>query len=158
MSHRNGVVRATAGTTAVATLTTIAAVAALGKREGDNAVAPINAMSHIAFGDEAGAQDRPSAKYTATGLAFGVLGVAFWSFLQAAVLRRTKLGKAPLAPLVAGTAVSAAAYAVDYHLVPKRLTPGFEKRLSKESLIVVYAAMAAGLAAGALLTSNRERD
>jgi hypothetical protein len=41
------------------------------------------------------------------------------------------------------------------YLVPKRFTPGFEKRLSGPSLTLIYGALALGLAAGVLL---RERE
>ena len=37
------------------------------------------------------------------------------------------------------------AYFTDYHVVPDRLTPGFEKRLSPKSLRVVYSALALSL-------------
>jgi hypothetical protein len=41
--------------------------------------------------------------------------------------------------------VTAGAYVVDYHLVPKRLTPGFEERLSPGALALVYAALGVSL-------------
>jgi hypothetical protein len=41
--------------------------------------------------------------------------------------------------------VSAAAYVTDYHVVPKRLTPGFELRVPRLALAGVYAALALGL-------------
>ncbi|WP_277813122.1 hypothetical protein [Aromatoleum aromaticum] len=42
-------------------------------------------------------------------------------------------------------------------MVPKRFTPGYEKRLSGQSLALIYGALALGLAAGALLgKSGRE--
>ena len=47
-----------------------------------------------------------------------------------------------------GKTHSAVAYATDYHVVPERLTPGFEKRLSNESLAIVYGVLAACLALG----------
>jgi hypothetical protein len=43
-------------------------------------------------------------------------------------------------------AVATLAAAVDYTITPKRLTPGFEKRLPIPSLAVVYAAFGVGLA------------
>jgi hypothetical protein len=43
----------------------------------------------------------------------------------------------------------------DYKVVPERLTPGFELRLSNKSLGVVYGALAAGLVVGGLLLSRR---
>lgn len=155
MKHRNGVMRATRQTAAVATLATVSAVAALGRKEAKSAFAPINAMSHVAFGDEAETQDRASAKFTLTGLLLGTAGIACWSFLQETLLRKTKLGKMPMAPVAVGAAVSAVAYAIDYHVVPKRLTPGIEKRLSNKAVVIVYAALAAGLTAGALISARR---
>lgn len=50
--------------------------------------------------------------------------------------------------------VATVAYVVDYHVVPKRLTPGFEKRLSGTALAGIYATLAISLAVGSLL---RER-
>ena len=47
---------------------------------------------------------------------------------------------------------SAIAAAIDYGATPKRLTPGWELVLSKRSMAATYAAMALGLAAGALVT------
>jgi hypothetical protein len=40
---------------------------------------------------------------------------------------------------------------VDYHVVPRRLTPGFEMRVSKSALALVYAALALGLWASSSL-------
>ena len=50
-------------------------------------------------------------------------------------------------PVCGGAAVAAAAYVIDYHLIPKRFTPGFEKRVSGKSLTAIFAALAIGLAA-----------
>jgi hypothetical protein len=47
--------------------------------------------------------------------------------------------------------MSAIAAVVDYGITPKRLSPGWEEVLSKRSIGLTYAAMALGLAAGALL-------
>ena len=57
------------------------------------------------------------------------------------------------ATLLSGAAVSALAYLTDYHVVPSRLTPGFEKRLGGRSLLAIYAALAFSLAA---ITARRE--
>jgi hypothetical protein len=48
-------------------------------------------------------------------------------------------------------AMSAIAAAVDYGVTPKRLTPGWELVVSKNSMVATYGAMALGLAAGALV-------
>jgi hypothetical protein len=50
--------------------------------------------------------------------------------------------------------VAAIAAAVDYGLVPKRLTPGWESVLSKRSILATYGVLALGLAAGAMLTQG----
>jgi hypothetical protein len=60
--------------------------------------------------------------------------------------------------LPSAAATSAFACYVDYRLTPKRLTPGFEKRLSRTSLAVVYLAFAIGLAAGASVNRNISND
>jgi hypothetical protein len=46
---------------------------------------------------------------------------------------------------------------VDYHVVPKRLTPGYEHRISSGALLATYGALAAGLALGALLLGEQRR-
>jgi hypothetical protein len=53
--------------------------------------------------------------------------------------------------LLGGSLVAASAYLVDYHLVSRRFQPGFEAHLSPWSMLAVYAALAAGFAAGARL-------
>ena len=59
--------------------------------------------------------------------------------------------------LLPAAATSALACFVDYRVTPQRLTPGFERRLSRKSLALVYAAFAIGLAAGAALYGARRR-
>ena len=56
-----------------------------------------------------------------------------------------------MAVLAPAAIITTAAYAVDFHFTPQRLTPGFEHRLSNRSLLTVYGAFALGLAATALL-------
>jgi hypothetical protein len=50
--------------------------------------------------------------------------------------------------------VAAIAAAVDYGLVPKRLTPGWESVLTKRSILATYGLLALGLAAGAMITQS----
>ena len=50
-----------------ASAATTAAVAICGQAEGGNGLAPLNAISHIAWGDKAARQEEPSLKYTALG-------------------------------------------------------------------------------------------
>lgn len=136
-------------TGAVASVTTPAAVATFGRLEDGAAVAPINAVSHIAWGDQAARQERASLTYTATGLALNTAAVTSWAALQELTFGRRFRRPECAAALLEGVAISALAYVVDYHVVPARLTPGFEKRLSNRSLLGVYAVLALSLAAGA---------
>ncbi|MCC7548886.1 MAG: hypothetical protein IT532_14070 [Burkholderiales bacterium] len=131
----------------IAGIATTAAAAA--RHEGSPALAPVNAVSHVLWGDEAGHQDRASARYTGTGLATNHAACVFWAAVYEAV--RRKAGGGMLGALAAGPAVSALAYAVDYHLMPHRLTPGYELRLSGRDLSAIFAALALSLPLRALL-------
>jgi hypothetical protein len=53
--------------------------------------------------------------------------------------------------LLGGGLVAAAAYVTDYHVVPKRLTPGWEARISQPSLFAAYAVLALSLPLRGLL-------
>jgi len=135
---------------ALAGATTTAAVAALGRHETGSAAAGLNAVSHIAWGDEAARQRRPSAKYTLLGVALNAAAVTGWALVHEALFSgRRQSGLAR--PLAAGAATAAIAYVVDYHVVPERFTPGFEKRLSRPALAAVYGVLAASLAASAAM-------
>lgn len=140
--------------TLAATLVALTA-SSLGKLENGRAIAPINAISHILWGDHAARRVKPSLKYTGTGLALNEAASIFWGVIYekffGRAARRGDVAKA----LAGGAAVAAAAYVTDYHVVPKRLTPGFEKRLSGRALFGVYAAMALSLGVGALLAKKR---
>jgi hypothetical protein len=54
--------------------------------------------------------------------------------------------------------VAAAAYVTDYHVVPKRLTPGWELRISPRSLLATYAVLALALPLRGLLGGRRRRS
>jgi hypothetical protein len=134
----------------MAAATTTAAAVICGQFEDHQPIGPINAVSHILWGDRAARRTGFSLKHTLTGAVLNAAAVTSWAFVQEVVFgrrhRRATLGEA----LVEGTVVSGLAYVMDYHVVPDRLTPGFEKRLSNKSLAAIYCALAVGLAAGAL--------
>lgn len=138
-----------ARTGAIASAATTLAVAALGHTEDGEAVAPVNAVSHIAWGDEAARQTGVSMKYTLTGLVLNAAAVTSWAMIYHALFGGRKI--TPVAAATGAVATSALAYATDYHVVPERLTPGFEKRLSNRSLALTYGVLAAGLMVGGLL-------
>jgi hypothetical protein len=90
----------------------IAAVTALaGKRETGSAAAPLNATSHIVWGDQAALQDAPSLKYTLTGFVLNHASAIFWAAVyeklfgaDSAQSSRASL----LRPLIGGAVVSPA--------------------------------------------------
>ncbi|MES2898347.1 MAG: hypothetical protein V4723_01400 [Pseudomonadota bacterium] len=139
-----------AGTSA--SLLSTAALAALGKGEAGSAFAPTNAISHWLWGDKAARHDTPSLKYTLVGYAIHHASATFWAVLFERALGRQLDRKEPARTLAGAAAASAVACFADYQLTPRRLHPGYEQRLSKPSLALVYAAFGLGLAVGAVLT------
>jgi hypothetical protein len=139
----------------VASVLSTIALAALGKRQAGSMQAPINAVSHWIWGDEALHEDRATLRHTLTGLLTQHAASIFWATLYALAWgHRPEAKRAPQA--VAGAiATTAIAYVVDYKVVPKRLTPGYEHRLDGRGMFVVYAALAAGLALGAIALRER---
>jgi hypothetical protein len=134
------------GTLAAAAVTVVASIAS--RRKTGSYPAAINATSHFLWNQRAAEQDDYSWKYTATGFATNWAASLFWAlFYEALRSKKPRTGEAALRAVV----MSAAAYVTDYHLVPKRLTPGFELRLPRLMLLPIYAALALGLAAPDLL-------
>jgi len=150
----------TSGTVSGLAVTLVAALA--GRKETGSWSAPTNATSHIVWGEEAARHSRPSMKYSGTGFLLNHAASLMWAAVYEKwaepALRRwfaRRPALAPLAPVVGAVAVSAGAYVTDYHLVPKRFTPGYEKRLSGRSIALIYGALALGLAASTLVRARR---
>jgi hypothetical protein len=152
MTHHS-ILTTAIGSSASAAIATTAAIAACGRQEDVSPWAPLNAISHIAWGDEAASHVSRSWKYSATGIGLNTSAMVLWGAVYACLASRATTRSASPA-LAAGIATAATAYMVDYHVVPERLTPGFEKRLSGRSLFVIFASLALGLAAGGMLTSR----
>jgi hypothetical protein len=128
------------------------------------AYAPINAVTHCIWPRRAFAETGPSARFTLTGLAIHQASAIFWGLLfetcveRAAGLRdrvgERSTGMQAATAIAAAGATAAVAYAVDYHVVPERVTPGFDAHLSNRSMFCVYTALAAGFAAAALIRKD----
>jgi hypothetical protein len=126
-----------------------AVLALAGSVENDSAAAPTNATSHWLWGREAYRKNGFSLRHTLAGYAIHHSMSVFWALVYEAVLGPQRLK--PVGSVVGNAVlVSAAACLIDYTVTPKRLTPGFEARLSRKSMALVYAAFAAGLAAATL--------
>ena len=158
----------------VAGLATAAVASTAGKYEADSYAAPLNATSHIIWGEEAAQEDHPSLKYTLTGFLLNHGSGIFWALFYERLFGRQAnrlsrrlpppaIGTAgdltPLVkPVLGGATVAAAAYVIDYHLIPKRFTPGFEKRLSGKSLTAIFGALAVGIAACDVIDAAVKRN
>ncbi|AZO82213.1 hypothetical protein B5U98_08225 [Bosea sp. Tri-39] len=139
--------------TALATGTAISVVtsgvlAFLARMEGRSAVRPLNSTSHWYWGDAAGRSRRVDTAHTVLGFVTHHGASVLWAAVYEG-LRRQRPGRPALGDAVA---VSALAAFVDYAVVPKRLTPGWEKVVSPGAIGITYVAMALALAASSLGT------
>jgi hypothetical protein len=133
---------------AYATLGTTAVAALAGEAENRAPLGPINAVSHILFGDEAARHDELSAKHTLSGALLNTAAVGSWAVVGELLFGGDRRPTTLPAALAVGAVVAGLAYVTDYHVVPDRLTPGFEKRVSNKSLLAIYGALAVGLGLG----------
>ena len=110
----------------------------------------MNATSHWLNGRRAASHRSADVAHTAVGLATHQAATFFWAALfEWWISPRRPLRPLPMLQYALATSVVAAA--VDYGATPKRFTPGWEFVLSKRSMAAAYAAMAFGMAAGALI-------
>jgi hypothetical protein len=130
------------------------ALAARGHAEAGSVVAPTNAISHWFWGDRAARQDAPSARYTLLGYVTHHIASIFWAvFYERWFGRSAERGDVSTA-VAGGIAVAAVACFVDYRMTPRRFEPGYEKRIGKPSLALVYLCFGAGLAIGSLVNAR----
>ena len=140
-----------------ASLVSTAALALLARAEGKAASQATNATSHWINGDGAARRWDADAPHTLVGYGIHHASALFWALpFQIWLAARPPLTGLEL--LRHASIISAIAAAVDYGVVPKRLTPGWELVLSKRSMLATYGATALGLAAGAWLAQNILRD
>ncbi|RWO20264.1 hypothetical protein [Mesorhizobium sp.] len=140
----------------VASVVTAAFLVFLAKAEGKSALQPTNATSHWLHGDKAGAVRTADLAHTAVAFGTHHASAIFWAAPFEAWLARNP-PRSPLLMLRDASAVAAIAAAVDYLVVPKRLTPGWETVLSKRSIAAAYVALALGLAAGGLVAQEMRK-
>ncbi|MDB5964874.1 MAG: hypothetical protein JWQ72_1374 [Polaromonas sp.] len=138
-------------------LSTLALMAA-GHRESGSLYAPTNATSHWVWGDEALRQDGLSVKYTLTGYAIHHASAALWAAIYSAAYGQREGARSPGKAIPGTLATAALACLIDYRLTPRRLTPGFEHRLSREAMLLSYLMFAAGLGLGSMAMAGPEKD
>jgi len=135
----------------LASLMSVAVLLAAGRRQAGSAVAPVNAISHWLWDQDSLRTDAADWKHTAAGYAMHHAASILWAALHAAAAQGRPASRTVGAVATGALATAALANVVDYRVVPKRLTPGFEHRISTGALWGVYAALALGLAGGAWL-------
>jgi hypothetical protein len=139
----------------LASIASTAVLAACSELENGTPYAPSNATSHCFWGNKAMRQDGPSVRYTATGYGVHHLSAVFWASLYEKLFGQEADRGNTTPALVGGGAVAALACLVDYQLTPPRLRPGYEERLSKTALALVYGALGVSFAARGLFRSRR---
>lgn len=104
--------------------------------------AAVNAIAHIVDGDDKEQPTEYAPRESPLGIAINGTAMAAWGVLYEGALLVTKTKSSPFTALFAAVA----AYVIDYKIVPKRLAPGIETRLSQQSLLFSYGAMALAFA------------
>jgi hypothetical protein len=134
-------------------LASAAAASTGAMKAGHGPFAALNAVSHCLWPDAIW-QEQPSVKYTGLGAAIHMGSAVFWGVLFEA-LCGPRSSASTIVTAAATTAL--VAYVIDYHAVPKRVTPGFETHLPKHSLAMTYVALGAGFTIAALIRQRRLR-
>lgn len=140
---------------ALASVASTVALALCGRRESGSMFAGVNAVSHWLWGQRAVHQDGLSLRHTVAGYLIHHACSMFWATLfERSCSRQLAKREAPRTVALAAAA-TAVACTTDFQLTPPRLRPGFEQRLSRPSLALVYGAFCIGLAAGAVLNRRQ---
>lgn len=155
MNEWKQALREGAVTGTVACALSLAVMAAAGRRDAGSAAAPVNAVSHWLWGEDALREDHATVRHTLVGYLTHHLSAIFWAVLYARLWGHRPQAKSLPQAVAGGVATTAIASAIDYGLVPRRLQPGFEQRLSTPSTVAAFGAIAIGLALGALLLRER---
>jgi hypothetical protein len=135
----------------VASIVSTISLAVSGKTELDKSAAPVNGPSQWIWGRHAPYKNRFSLRYTVVGYAIHHAASIFWAILHEKLRQRMGPANDTVAAIAPALVTTAAAYVIDFHVIPKRLTPGFEHRLSKRSLLMVYGTFALGLVTAVLM-------
>lgn len=141
----------------ISSVMSTAALAACGARETGSVFAPTNAVSHWVWGDSAARHDEANTRHTVLGYAIHHFAATFWAVFYEKWFGELAERQAAGPALTGGMAVAALACFVDYKMTPHRLQPGYEQRLSKKSLFLVYAATGLGFCLRGLLSGQRNR-
>lgn len=121
---------------------TSAVILIASKVENDDPWAAVNCIAHIVDGDDKTQPVHFSPRESLLGLGINTVAMLTWAVLYEGAIAALRLRPTPA--LAALTALKA--WVIDYKIVPKRYTPGIEKRLSPPAVACSYLAFAAALA------------
>jgi hypothetical protein len=110
------------------------------------------------LGDDKAAIDEPDPMVTTIGVATNLLAGVFWGSILALRLRANP-SRSGADILCEAALVAGFAGILDYGILPRRLSPGWEFGLAGSSVAIAFGAMGLGLAGGALASDvsvNRE--
>jgi hypothetical protein len=122
--------------------------------EGRGALQPVNATSHWLHGSDAGRVRELDVTHTGVGFATHHASALFWAMLFEVMRPADRRQASPARTARDAALTSTIAAVVDYAVVPRRITPGWEHAVSKTSIALAYVALAAGLTAGGLISRN----
>jgi hypothetical protein len=145
-------------TGAIACAATALTAALCGARHRGSAVGPINATSHVVYGREAETVTNIDLRHTALGFAINAGASVFWALLYEKIFGATADRGRVAQALFGGKAIADLAYLTDYHVVPKRLTPGWEAHVTPRSLLLIFNVLAISLPLRGLLRNWVERN
>lgn len=130
----------------VLTAATTAVVMLASRKENGSVWAAVNSVAHIIDGDDVVQPAEFSPRESLLGVGINCAAMCAWGVLYEAGMEFS--GAASGA--ATGMTGAAASFLIDYKLVPKRFTPGIEKRLSPRSVMAAYFAIAVTFAASGL--------
>lgn len=136
----------------IASVLSTLVVSCFSRRRVGSAASGTNAASQWVWYPQARFAHGPSWRHTATGYLIHHASSVFW----ACAYHATKPECAtPTGRSARAAGVAALAYYVDYHVVPRRLSPGFEHKIGRAGMWAVYGAFAVGLLAGTRVVRAR---
>lgn len=142
------------GSGSVASIASTVLVSARSRQRAGSVPAGTNAASQWVWGRPARHADEWSLRHTLLGYAIHHASSLMWAAGYEAWGRKRPADP----PLLRGAGMAALAYVVDYHVVPRRLSPGFENRIGGAGVAAAYASFALGLALCDLVAARGHRS
>ena len=134
-----------------ASLLSTAATAGVSRFHTGRAASGGNGPSQWLWGRRAARRTRTDLRHTAAGYLIHHASSLLWASVYESGRARTLFRH----PFARAAGVTLLASLVDYKVVPRRFTPGWEARLPRSAIAAIYATFAAGLSAGARIAHRR---